>query len=228
MSIQSHFVIHHRDGAQTIAQANLAFEAGFDGVFLISHDGRDDEIARLAPTLKAVGDANRRLLVGINLLSRTAATGLSTAIMAGLDMVWTDTPGVSGSRISEEAKAMAHDLSKVEPAKRPLLFASVAFKYQPNEPDPSGAARRAYQLGFVPTTSGKATGHAPDPAKIEAMGRACDATLAIASGLTAENVGSFAPHIGHALVATGVTRDGDTLDYGLGRQFNGALRSARV
>lgn len=62
------------------------------------------------------------------------------------------------------------------------LFASVAFKYRPHERELVMAALQARLAGFIPTTSGEATGSAPDPAKIASMG--AGGPLAVASGMT--------------------------------------------
>jgi hypothetical protein len=87
------------------------------------------------------------------------------------------------------------------------FFGSVAFKYQAYEPDPAAAARFADGCGFIPTTSGAGTGEAPALAKVETMAAALESRqkLALASGITAENVGQFLPHVGRYLVATGIS-----------------------
>ena len=54
------------------------------------------------------------------------------------------------------------------------------------------------------------TGHAPDPQKIFAMGEG--GALAIASGMTPENVATYAPALTHILVATGVSRTEHHID----------------
>ena len=92
------------------------------------------------------------------------------------------------------------------------FFASVAFKYQPADPDPGEAARRALELGMLPTTSGDATGHAPDPAKLERIRAiigppSAHAPLALASGVSPENAAALAPHLTDVLVSTGVSSD---------------------
>ncbi len=67
---------------------------------------------------------------------------------------------------------------------------------------------------MLPTTSGPGTGSAPELRKIREMREALgpDGPLAIASGITAENVVEFARYATHFLVASGVSRDEHHLD----------------
>lgn len=93
------------------------------------------------------------------------------------------------------------------------LFASVAFKYQKFEENPKDAVANAIKAGFIPTTSGSGTGVAPSLDKISMMSLAsviCDGrspNLAVASGMTIDNVCQFTPHLAYILVATGVAHD---------------------
>lgn len=96
--------------------------------------------------------------------------------------------------------------------KAPRFYGSVAFKYQAPEPDPAGAAVQALKLCMLPTTSGPGTGHAPDVEKARSMAAAVargplGGELAVASGMTPENVSAFLPYFTHFLVATGVSKD---------------------
>jgi len=57
----------------------------------------------------------------------------------------------------------------------------------------------------VVTTSGVATGHSADLEKINTFRRACgDSPLAVASGITPENVKQYIPMVDAVLVATGI------------------------
>src|SRR5262245_19066696 len=65
----------------------------------------------------------------------------------------------------------------------------------------------------VVTTSGPGTGHAADTNKIWRMKLALgDTPLAIASGITPENVGNYLPHADSFLVATGISHSFTELD----------------
>lgn len=57
-------VIHHIDDKTSLEQAEVAFDAGADGVFLISHEGEDLVLANLGQIIKTRHDTK---LVGLNL-----------------------------------------------------------------------------------------------------------------------------------------------------------------
>lgn len=199
-------VIHYLSSELALEQVAVARDCGADGVFLISHYGNDEDLVAVAARAKQVHPG---LKVGINLLSQDAARACEWAEGLKLDMVWADDMGVD----SRGGNAMAEALSrfaKVNPSIQ--LFASVAFKYRPPEPDPAQAASQALRLGFIPTTSGPATGIAPDVRKISDMSVATGGQLAIASGMTPENVSFYAPFLSHILVSTGIGLDEHRID----------------
>jgi predicted TIM-barrel enzyme len=201
-------VIHHLDASTTLAQADLAFRENADGVFLISHDGRNEDLFSPARTIKQKYPDKT---VGINLLGQDALKSLETVIELGIDALWTDTHGVSSESIPQQAIEISQWIKNNTQA--PLIFASVAFKYQAEETDPGEAARRVAELGMIPTTSGPGTGKAPDLSKIVIMNEALsDGELAVASGMTPENVHAFLPYLSHYLVATGVSIDAHHFD----------------
>ncbi|CAH1691529.1 conserved hypothetical protein [Hyphomicrobiales bacterium] len=203
-------VIHHVETGLTLEQAGLAFELGADGVFLISHH---DDDASLIPLAKQIRHDRPRAWLGINFLSMGLPAAFRLVIDSDvrIDGLWSDRPGVSSQGYETEALHLATYRALLDDAGRPAptIFASVAFKYQPLEHDPGLAAAKALELGFVPTTSGSGTGSAPSLSKIEDIRRAIgpEAPLACASGMTLENIATFAPLLSHALVATGVSRD---------------------
>lgn len=196
--IEIYPVIHHLNEELTIEQFDLAFEAGADGVFLISHDGKDSEITSLAFKLKF---KHKDKKIGINLLSTEQVKAMRMA--EGLDMIWYDYCGVSSSTITDLPKIIQR-LNRSSPRQ---VFGGVAFKYQLFEPNPIHAATNMQSLGFVPTTSGTQTGSAPDLQKIVDMSEAVKYELAIASGMDCDNIEQFAPYLKYVLVASGVSDD---------------------
>lgn len=194
-------VIHHLDRETSIAEAQVARKCGADGVFLISHHGDDDEIVSVASELKVYMP---EMKVGINLLSRSPKEACAAALESELDMVWADHMGVNSSGVDPLGLWLS-EFAKDNPAIK--LFASVAFKYQAIDPNPSLAAAKAKQMGFVPTTSGSATGSAPELSKIRQMSHAVNGELAVASGMTPENILGYAPFLAYALVSTGISKD---------------------
>lgn len=199
-------VIHYLNRDLALEQVGVARECGADGVFLISHQGDDCELVAVAARAKQQHPDFR---IGINLLSEDPLYAWNRAEGAGLDMVWADDMGVD----STGGNAMAESMSRCARAFPDIqLFASVAFKYRPHEPNPPLAAKMAQRLGFIPTASGSATGSAPEIQKIADMSAATDGQLAIASGMTPENVGDYARYLSDILVATGVGMDEYRID----------------
>lgn len=199
-------VIHYLNRDLALEQVAVARNCGADGVFLISHHGDDGELVAVAARAKQQHPDFR---IGINLLSKDALYAGNRAESSGLDMVWADDMGVDstgGNAMAESLSRFARTLPSIQ------LFASVAFKYRPHEPNPPLAAKEAQRLGFIPTTSGTATGSAPEVRKIADMSAATDGQLAIASGMTPENVGDYARYLSHILVATGVGLDEYRID----------------
>lgn len=215
-------VIHALDVPQCMRNAEIAFDAGADGVFLIQMDGQDEDLELFAVHLK--GRWPERF-IGVNFLSRGPLEALERSLKLELDATWTDKPGVSGSGVSPQAQMVGARLME-NPSH--LFFGSVAFKYQAPEPLPVQAAWNAQSLGMIPTTSGEATGRAPDAQKLKAMRCGLGSgPLALASGLTASNVNALGPYLTHLLVATGVSRDFHNFDEALLRGFVEAAKSVR-
>jgi predicted TIM-barrel enzyme len=217
-----HCVIHHLDLQTSLEQVGIARACGADGVFLISHH-QDDEAVLVAAS--AAKEFFTEFQVGINLLSSDPRYACQQALARSLDMVWADYMGVDSFAFT----AMGLELSEFA-LKTPQiqLFASVAFKYQAVETNPKRAALNALRLGFIPTTSGVGTGHAPQLDKIESMSKEVKGRLAIASGMTPENIHLFAPYVSHVLVSTGVSKDEYHLDDARLRAFVATVRNGTL
>lgn len=214
-------VIHHLDRSTSIEQARIADEAGADGVFLISHGGQNDELVPLVREIKLL----TQLRVGVNFLGWSNCFALGAAHQAHADMLWLDAPGVNSAGLTREGEKFVHLMRLIAPKDRLEVFGSVAFKYQLHESNPARAALAASAFGFIPTTSGPATGKPPTVEKICDMAAECK-TLAIASGMTLENVGLYSPYLTHVLVATGVSIDEHRFDFERLRAFVGRVHGS--
>lgn len=197
-------VLHVADAARrdlTWRNAQMVWEAGCPGVFLIHMQG--DNEAALAEALW-VRNTFPTLRVGVNLLGEQADQAMRRSLATGLQATWSDAPNVSSQGIGPVAQ---HVRALLHAHPEHTFFGSVAFKYQPAEPDAPAAARLASTLGMVATTSGPATGRAPDLAKLQSMRAALGRQpLAVASGITPENLPELGAHLTHVLVATGISR----------------------
>lgn len=201
-------VIHLHTVAQAVANARIDQAAGAHGVFLIHMSGDDDMIE---PAGRAISEQCPGLVVGANYLSLSATQALERSLAAGFAATWSDAPGVHSTGVNESARALA---SRVRQHPGHEFFASVAFKYQEPDPDPGKAASAALSLDMIPTTSGPATGQAPAIEKLQAIRASIgpSAALALASGVTPENVAQLVPCLSDILVATGISADFHTFD----------------
>ena len=205
-------VIHVANEDQVMRNAAYAAKAHCDGVFLInmgSSRSIEDETSEIIGFADKIMDAHPKLLVGINHLRLDPRLALEINVNAGVDMTWTDAqpthtlenPGIA-DELSSMLQGIGHD-----------LFVGVAFKHQRPEPDPVRSAIEAGKLGFIPTTSGSATGVAADPEFITNLKTSIhDYPLAIASGITPENVALYDRYLTHILVATGISSSFHEID----------------
>jgi predicted TIM-barrel enzyme len=203
-------VIHYANDKLALRNAEIAFDAGCEGVFLIHMEHNNRLLAPVAQVIKARWPDK---LVGINYLGMAPALAVMKNITNGLDMTWTDAQLTHSAAGPWALAARVREASANQPGH--LVFAGVAFKHQLDEPNPVLAAQKALEFGFIPTTSGPATGVAADVDQVATLRSAigAEAPLAIASGITPENVGEFAPHLSHILVATGVSASYHELDF---------------
>jgi len=223
-------VVHVTGTEQALCNVEVARAAGADGAFLISH-GRELGHQRL---FELHGQLTRRVpgfWLGVNCLDLDAVSALTRVGASswtadgrwqanpafhpgaqGLGGVWCDDAGVRDDVVAQPEAARAWAAKQAHGVSA-LYFGGVDFKHQRPAHDPAEAARLGARYMDVVTTSGSATGAAPAVAKIRAMKRALpDTPLAIASGITPENVLDFLPWADAFLVATGISSSFDELD----------------
>ena len=126
--------------------------------------------------------------------------------------IWVDHAGID-ERADEQPLAEEASAARERSGWTGLYFGGVAFKYQRPVEDLARAARLAVRYMDVVTTSGPGTGIAAAREKIVAMKEAAGGfPLAIASGITPENVGDYLDVADCFLVATGISRSFTELD----------------
>lgn len=204
MTAQVWPVIHvNHDMKTSLENAHIAWSQGCEGVFLIQMQGRDEMLEPIYHHLRSLFP---ELKVGFNFLSLSGNPGraMQKSLDLGADATWSDNPGVRSDGIALGAIQVSALLTEHP---EHLFFGSVAFKYQPEDPDPKAAAEVARNLNMIPTTSGVATGQAPSVEKLKGIQDGQHHPLALASGVTPENVAELAPYLSHILVSTGITND---------------------
>ena len=204
-------VVHCIDEKQACASVELAFDSDADGVFLIDQGGLD------AVTVAAIAGYLREFYVdkfiGVNMLAFRPVRALGHVADRGISGLWVDDAGVETRRGTASTGPVIESVysERERLGWQGLYFGGVAFKYRDVVPPAlfGDVARLAGSRGVdVVTTSGPATGSPPDVAKVRAMREAIgDHALAIASGVTPENVEGFMPYVDAFLVATGIERE---------------------
>jgi predicted TIM-barrel enzyme len=191
-------VVHVENGEQAVRNARIAQDEGADGIFLINHDSGHEELLNIYAQV-------RRdlpwLWVGLNCLDLgRSALRIIPKTTAGL---WVDNAGITETDV---VQAKRFNDFRIGLGWKGLYFGGVAFKYQEPVDDVAAVAKAAMPYVDVITTSGDGTGHAPALEKIKKMKVAIGShPLAIASGITPENVLEYVPYADCFLVATGVS-----------------------
>lgn len=207
-------VVHVSHIDQAIEQTALAQEAGADGVYLIAgapdlKKGWDtQERANLLETYRRVREAAPDFFIGLNMLGYSSAGAFVKLLreneQSGLELpdgLWVDDAWehASVTKIIRERYPKLGGIS---------YLGGVAFKYTPSYTErPRAAAREARDLEpyvDVVTTSGPGTGSAAPTGKLAAMKHAIEKPLAVASGVTVDNIEEFTPYVDQVLVASGI------------------------
>lgn len=199
-------VVHVQTEEQALRNAEIAFEGGADGIFLITHGSVS--VVDLLHIYYVIKKAYPGQWIGVNFLGLTPLDALLMVHLPGASGLWTDNAGIDlMSKDPAKSARLFWGLRTGPYAQRQgLYFGGVAFKYQEPVRDVARAAKLAMLYMDVITTSGEATGSQPAVEKIRAMREAIGVhPLAIASGITPENVGQYLDIADVFLVATGVS-----------------------
>ncbi|MBI3627137.1 MAG: hypothetical protein HY220_00075 [Candidatus Sungbacteria bacterium] len=213
-------VVHIKTLAQALENVALAEGEGANGVFLIDHATR----ANLITIYRTVREKFPTLWAGANWLDRSADEALA-AIPDDVLGLWTDNAGINEDPEDPAATARANWRICQERRWPGLYFGGFAFKYQQPVENLAPLAELAAKYMDVVTTSGLATGEAPDVEKIQTIRHAIgpETTLAIASGMSSENVGAYLGLADCFLVATSISGSFFNLDAAKVRAFAKAL-----
>lgn len=214
-------VIHVVNTEQAIENVLLAQQCQTDGVFLINHDLSWEKLLAVHASCVA---AIPGFWIGVNCLDLEPYQ-VFKEIDAHVAGVWTDNAMIEESCI-HQSKAVKVLQAIEESGWRGLYFGGVAFKYQRVVEDVQTAARVAVPFVDVVTTSGPGTGISADPDKIRSMRSGVgSAPLAIASGVTPENVSGYLPFADCFLVATGICQTIEVLDEDLTNELVSRVRN---
>lgn len=184
-------VVHVENPTQAIRNTQVALDTGCDGVFLIDMKS-DAHYEELLEIHSRVRKEFPDFWVGVNFLD-LATEDVFDKLNSGIDGVWVDTAKINNT-LPDQADAKVISQKRKDSGWDGLYFGGVAFKYQEVSTNPAQDAYIARDFMDVVTTSGIGTGSAPDTQKISSMKHAIgDFPLAIASGISPENVKKFLP-----------------------------------
>jgi len=201
-------VIHVSSLNQALRNTLRAFLCNVDGIFLINH-GMNGEM--LLDIHSQVINVFPEKWIGINLLDKEV-DWVFRNINNNVKGVWSDNAEID--EISDHQSLAKYNINIKKSSKwKGLYFGGVAFKYQSPVKDVAKVAQKAMPWMDVITTSGDGTGKAADINKIKLMKETIgDFPLAIASGITPENIEEYLPHSDVYLVATGISSSFNELD----------------
>ena len=208
-------VIHVLSTEQAAHNVAIAIEEGCPGVFLINHDF---EVEKFLPIIREVRKEFPDVWMGINFLAVTGKDAFPVLAELEADGCRIDGYWADDARIDESAEINEQtEAAEILEVKRNcgwdgLYFGGTAFKKQREvkEADFARSAQIAKRWMDVVMTSGTATGieTGTDKTRIfrDSIG---SSTLGLASGITPENIDSYADLIDTCLVATGINLEGD-------------------
>jgi len=215
-------VIHATSLDQVMHNIATAVVADADGVFLVNHGMTAVDLLNIHAEAKVMAPD---YWIGVNCLDLQPTWVATFPSVAGM---WSDNAYVD-ERLEKQPQAgqVLSILRRGPDGWDGIYFGGVAFKYQRQvQPHMYGeAARKAMPFVDVVTTSGAGTGTAVDVDKVIAMKKAIgEFPLAVASGITPDNVGEYLPYVDCFLVASGISKDFENLDLGLTRKLIQTVR----
>ena len=198
------------DEAVTSADVEIARGEGADGIFLI----KDYTTLATDDDVLAAYDYTRSKYplwwIGVNLLDHMPAEAIRR-IKQSTSGLWIDSSQIrEGKPDGADYLRKIHEYLITFRHRVPLLFASIAFKYQEPVKDFAAVTRLAEPYADVLVTSGDATGVPADFEKIAIMRTAATkAPLVLASGVSVDNVKRYIElGVDGFIVNTSISTDG--------------------
>lgn len=213
-------VIHVESLDQTLRNVEIARQHDSDGVFLINHGSSCLDLLAIHHN---VFNEFPDWWLGVNCLDLEPWEIFDklTPEVAG---VWVDNAYIDEQTEHQRTAEKIQD-ARTKSGWQGLYFGGVAFKYQREVSELERAALLATPYMDIVTTSGPGTGKAAQVSKIQRMKQAIGSfPLAIASGITPENVHHYLNLADCFLVATGISHNLTELDPKLVRNLVARVR----
>ncbi len=182
-------VIHVVSREQVLSNVATCVKCGIQKIFLINHVVAVEELIMCAYIVKI---KYMDLWIGINMLGMDPVNALSMQLPSIIKGLWMD-------------ETVDFPKNRVRSFKG-MVFGGLAFKYQPQPLDLVKACEVARVQTDVATTSGPGTGKAANVEKIKLLREYLgDHPMAIASGISAENIHNYKGLADYLLVASSIT-----------------------
>ncbi len=190
-------VIHKLSDEQVKINIETCLSCGIQKVFLIDHSGSYSDVhERLIQNAIDI-KSQYQIWIGVNLLGKSTGDALSLDIP--IDGLWTDA-SITALQAKECRKFKGE------------FFGGLAFKYQPQPTDLETACKEAILATDIATTSGPGTGKAATITKIKQLRSYLgDHPMAIASGVSVDNIESYKGLVNYLLVASSITSPGEQI-----------------
>lgn len=195
---------------QTSSSIRNAKSAGADGVFLVSNGTMETK------ELIMILQVNKVLFpdfwMGVNIVgvdARDVFFSLSLHIDNLPDGILIEDTycGVKGKTYSAESIA-SEWMKYKEYRENTLYFGGVGFKDSSKPFDIIEATENAQNTMDIVTTSGAKTGKAAEVEKIKAMYESSKKPIALASGISNENIKDYLPYVDYFLVESSIEHNG--------------------
>ena len=211
-------VVHIKDVGRAVREARKIFEHDADGLYLIDHSNSGYETDRLFEAYNEIKAEDTNRYVGLSLMGLSPinavnllakSLGKEPGILLAPSAIWIDDMRADDIQ-SDENRMGAMELKNADPRlKKMRILGGVAFKYTKSYTDDPLMA--LYEATFlkdtvdVVTTSGPISGMPPSVEKIAEMKRVLgDQYLAVASGISAENIRNYEGIVDEVLVGRGI------------------------
>ena len=187
-------VIHMINRNQVLTNVKACVDCGIKKVFLINHQTPWESLVILANDVR---ELYPEIWIGLNMLDISTKDSLNMGLK--FDGLWCD-----ATISSEDAKQFRNFDG--------MFFGGLAFKYQPQPDDLKAACDDAILSTDVATTSGLGTGKAADLEKIKTIRTLLGKhPMAIASGVSIDNIDDYSGVVDYLLVASSITSFGEII-----------------
>ena len=199
-------VVHPRSKVLCLKAVETALNCQADGIFLVNEGLDAWELLDLIPEIHHKFDSP---WIGVNLIGFEPETVVGLIIGLPVAGIWSDNAGIVESQ-SKQPAAERFLQARQDNAWDGLYFGGLAMKYQRRvaEEQLADAAQRACPFMDMITSSGTETGVA---ISMEALKRLREGAgshpIALASGISPENVRHYLPYVDAYLVASSIETD---------------------